>query len=170
MTKLNNRVTLGEGTAEPDEIGLAGERVFGTRSADGRHRGSALRFQTTDLTGGELLVRLAGEIDASNSSWLLGRLTTAITDRTAASAVVVDLTGINFCDASGISVLVNALKRCRGHQIALELAGAHGRVARILRLTGVDRDLPLHADLDGALHAITGHRPAPWNGWPGRAR
>ncbi len=31
MTSLNNRVTLGEGAAEPGKTGLCGERVFGTR-------------------------------------------------------------------------------------------------------------------------------------------
>ncbi|WP_165978224.1 STAS domain-containing protein [Actinomadura darangshiensis] len=119
-----------------------------------------MTFQTTDVIGGVLLVTLTGAIDASNSGWLSGRLTTAITGGPGAAGIVVDLTDVVFCDASGISVLVKALKLCRRGQGTLELAGAHGKVARVLCLTGVDRALPLHSDLESALHAIDRHRSA----------
>ncbi|GAA4228223.1 hypothetical protein GCM10022254_17790 [Actinomadura meridiana] len=163
MVTPHSRGSLGEGAAGAREARPAAGGFAGTPRGEALaiHSGSALTFQTTDVIGGELLVMLAGEIDASNSGWLSGRLTAVVTGRAVASGVVVDLSKVGFCDASGISVLVNALKRCRSHQIALELAGAHGRVARVLRLTGVDQALPLYTDLAGALQAIARHRSAP---------
>lgn len=102
------------------------------------------------------LVTLVGEIDASNSTWLGSRLTAAVD--AAAHGVAVDLSGVEFCDASGIGVLIGALKRCRSREIGLEVAGAHGRVARVFHLTGMDRVLPLHPGLDGALATLTAQR------------
>ncbi|GGV11971.1 hypothetical protein GCM10010182_35090 [Actinomadura cremea] len=155
MTTSNRHDTAAEGTGAPTGVRSAGGRVVwppGTGAST--PHGAGLRLQTTAVLDGVLLVLLKGEIDASNSGWLSGRLTAAITDGTGEPEVVVDLTEVRFCDASGIAVLMTALKLCRTRQGALELAGAHGRVARVLSLTGVDRVLALHTELDGALRAI----------------
>ncbi|MFI0370570.1 STAS domain-containing protein [Actinomadura sp. 1N219] len=108
------------------------------------------------------LIALTGEIDASNSGWLTAQLTAVIagatTVRTGAapsSGVVIDLTRVRFCDATGVTALVKAFKRAQDEHLVLELAGATGRVDRILRLTGIDDVLTLHPEPADALRALS---------------
>ncbi|WP_207936984.1 STAS domain-containing protein [Actinomadura sp. KC216] len=109
-----------------------------------------------------MLLALAGEIDISNSGWLTVQLSAVITGastvRTGAapsSGVVVDLTRVRFCDASGITALVKAFKHAQKQRLPLTLAGATGRVDCVLRLTGIDDVLPLHPASADALRALS---------------
>ncbi|MEO3787629.1 STAS domain-containing protein [Actinocorallia sp. B10E7] len=139
----------------------------GGESMESDSCGTALAVASGGL-GSYALVSLRGEIDASNSGWLGDRLSSAID--AAACGVAVDLAGVGFCDASGIGVLIGALKRCRARGIGWEMAGAHDRVARVFHLTGVDRVLSLHPDLDGLSAALTAQAgPAPEPVPPGAA-
>ncbi|MFI0487723.1 STAS domain-containing protein, partial [Actinomadura sp. 9N215] len=70
------------------------------------------------------------------------------------SGVIIDLTRVRFCDASGITALVKASKHAENMHLVLELAGATGRVDRILRLTGIDDVLTLHTEPGDALKAL----------------
>ncbi len=108
-----------------------------------------------------MLLALAGEVDAANSGWLTVQLSAMITSASTvhtgaapSSGVVIDLTLVRFCDASGITALVKAFKHARNQRLRLELAGARGRVDRILRLTGIDDVLHLHAEPKDALTAL----------------
>jgi anti-sigma B factor antagonist len=108
-----------------------------------------------------MLLALAGEIDASNSGWLAVRLSAMITSASTghagaapSSGVVIDLTRLRFCDASGITALVKAYKHAQDQRLVLTLAGATGRVDRVLRLTGIDDVLTLHSEPADALAAL----------------
>jgi anti-sigma B factor antagonist len=64
--------------------------------------------------------------------------------------LVIDLTGLNGIDSSGIGTLVN----CGGHMDEMggqmRVAGAHGSVARVFETIRIDRILPLDADVASA--------------------
>lgn len=72
-------------------------------------------------------------------------------------AIVVDLTGTQCCDSTGLSVLVRADKqaRARGGGLRLVLCPGGG-VPRIVTVTGLDRVIPCFASLREAL----AHTPA----------
>jgi anti-sigma B factor antagonist len=53
-------------------------------------------------------------------------------------AVVVDVTGLHFCDSSGLAALIGLERRVRRAGGAVALRGVHGSLQRLLRLTGVD--------------------------------
>jgi anti-sigma B factor antagonist len=55
--------------------------------------------------------------------------------------IVVDLTWVDFCDSSGLNVLVRAYKQARAKDVTVTVAGARGRVENVLRTTGLDRFL-----------------------------
>ena len=91
---------------------------------------------TVSRTGGTCLVVLAGELDMSAvdevSRLLLGEVR-----RPGTESVIVDLDRLQFIDASGISALVvghNAARIC-GRDFAV--TRVHGRVRRVLELTGL---------------------------------
>ncbi|MEV0200967.1 STAS domain-containing protein [Nonomuraea sp. NPDC050691] len=84
-------------------------------------------------------VRLTGEIDIFTSHALRQRLMRALP--TGADLLVVDLSAVSFCDASGLGVLVGIQRRARPRGVTLTLKAPRPLMARLLRITGLDRSL-----------------------------
>ncbi|GAA2086857.1 STAS domain-containing protein [Actinomadura alba] len=64
--------------------------------------------------------------------------------------LVVDLSGVSFCDACGLAVLIGTQRRATLRDIPLRLAAPSPPVARLLQLTGLDRILPIQPSPDTA--------------------
>ncbi|MHA6764078.1 STAS domain-containing protein [Streptacidiphilus sp. PAMC 29251] len=71
----------------------------------------------------------------------------------AGSTLVVDLSGVGYCDSTGIAVLVIAHRRTRAASAALALAGADAELTRILGIVGLDQTFALYATVDQAVAA-----------------
>jgi len=71
--------------------------------------------------------------------------------------IVLDLSGVDFLDSVGLGVIVSALKRVRGRDGRLVVAGAVPRVRALFELTRLDEIIDLHDTVDGAL-ATAGDR------------
>lgn len=97
-----------------------------------------LALQTT-RTDDRALVTARGSIDLHSSESLRGCLVELVDSGT--TEIVLDLTAVDFCDSSGLNVLVRAYKHARAVNAALTVTGAHGRVENVLRTTGLDRFL-----------------------------
>jgi anti-sigma B factor antagonist len=113
---------------------------------------TVLDVQISDV-GQYTLVTPLGELDVTTSDRFRDQLLGAVS--AAASAVILDLSSLDFCDSSGMGVLVQAYKRAHERGIAFEVSGAHGRVATILDMTGLAQGLHLRADLTEAVRAIS---------------
>ncbi len=74
------------------------------------------------------------------------------TVRDGAPRVVVDLSGTDFIDSSGLGALVGGLKVARQGGGDLRLACAGTQVRTVLGLTNLDRVLRLHDTVDDATH------------------
>jgi anti-anti-sigma factor len=70
-----------------------------------------------------------------------------------ASRMVIDLSGVTFCDASGLAVLVGVDRRARLLNGVLRLAAPAPPVATVLRLTGLDLHFRIFATLRAAIRA-----------------
>jgi anti-sigma B factor antagonist len=101
--------------------------------------------------GSVCVLTIVGEVDIYTSPALKSALASAAAD--GCTTVVVDLNGVGFIDSSGLGVLVGALRRAREAGGDLRVVSAQESVARILRITGLDRVFALHATLDEALKA-----------------
>ncbi|WP_449060246.1 STAS domain-containing protein [Planomonospora algeriensis] len=88
-------------------------------------------------------VRLSGEIDILTAGALRERLLDAL--RHSTGPLVLDLSEVSFCDASGLSVLVGVQHRARELGAILILTAPRPHMSRILRITGLDRGLPTAA-------------------------
>ncbi|WP_344838519.1 STAS domain-containing protein [Actinocorallia longicatena] len=93
----------------------------------------------TSRQDGRALVAARGSIDLHSSESLRECLAQLIDS--GETEVVVDLTAVDFCDSSGLNVLVRAYKHARARNAALIVTGAYGRVENVLRTTGLDRFL-----------------------------
>jgi anti-sigma B factor antagonist len=70
-----------------------------------------------------------------------------------ASQLVIDLSGVTFCDASGLDVLVGVDRRARLLDGGLRLAAPPSPVVTVLRLTGLDRHLQVFDSVAAAVRA-----------------
>jgi anti-sigma B factor antagonist len=111
------------------------------------------RFATTNEAG-VVTVRCAGDLDLATTTRLRDVLLSPF--RGGAAAVVADLTETTYCDSTVFSVLVESYREARAHDIPFAIAAAEIAVARPWAILGLDRVLPLHADLAEAHAAITG--------------
>ncbi|MFI7422362.1 STAS domain-containing protein [Nonomuraea sp. NPDC049684] len=89
------------------------------------------------------LVHLSGDIDIFTTTRLRKRLITALDHST--DLLVLDLSRVTFCGAGGIGVLVCVQGRARARGITLALTGVPPRMARLLRITGLDHRFPVMA-------------------------
>jgi anti-sigma B factor antagonist len=93
-------------------------------------------MRTTTVVIGQL-VELAGRLDGAGSGPARDALHAAIP--AGSGRLVVDLSGVELIDATGLGVLVGSHRRARLAGRRLVLRDASPRAARILRLTRVDR-------------------------------
>jgi anti-anti-sigma factor len=70
-----------------------------------------------------------------------------------ASQMIVDLSGVTFCDASGLAVLIGASRRAWLLGGVLRLAAPAPPVAAVLRLTGLDLQFEIFATVPAATSA-----------------
>ncbi|MEV0665834.1 STAS domain-containing protein [Actinomadura luteofluorescens] len=82
-------------------------------------------------------VTARGELDIASSAAFGIELARLIGER--GPDVVVDVSGLTFCDARGLAALVAADELARRHGGAVTLTGPRPQMAKILRLTGLDR-------------------------------
>jgi anti-sigma B factor antagonist len=87
------------------------------------------------------VIRLAGEMDLGN----VDEARQAIIDAIEGEDVdlIVDISELEFIDSIGISMLLEAQAASRRDSNRLGFRGARPEVARILQLTGVDKELNL---------------------------
>ena len=69
------------------------------------------------------------------------------------STIVVDLSQVEFMDSSGLSALVSGMKALRRVEGRLNICNANAQIRTALRLTMLDRVLPVYESLDKALHS-----------------
>ncbi|MGI8713473.1 MAG: STAS domain-containing protein [Solirubrobacteraceae bacterium] len=88
----------------------------------------------TDRDGDELTLSLRGELDLASAP-ALERALQGPADGTQ-PRLIVDLSGLQFMDSSGLHVLLRANRASRATGVGLELRGATRQIAQLLELTG----------------------------------
>jgi anti-anti-sigma factor len=101
---------------------------------------------TIDVRDGEELttVALGGDLDMASAPRLQRRITELLT--AGRERILVDLGRLAFCDSAGLNLFVQADKHCSARGGWLRLVGAHGHVARVMELSGVDEVLTYHRE------------------------
>jgi anti-sigma B factor antagonist len=99
-----------------------------------------------------LVLRLGGELDLSTVPAVLEALDR---HRTGRRALVIDLSGLDFMDSSGLALIVRLHQRRDGTAVAFVAPGE--RVGRLLDMTGVRSTLTWVEDPREALDGATGH-------------
>lgn len=97
-------------------------------SADMTESGETLTITATDIG-----FAVSGEIDAHTAPRVAAALADTPLDR-----IVVDMSGVEFVDSSGLRVLIEAHQATDRRGAALVLAEPSDAVVRLLQISGVD--------------------------------
>ncbi len=98
-----------------------------------------LTLDSVHTADGIMIAELAGELDLATASALREQLLGLL--RPGAGRLVLDLSRVTFCDASGLAVLIGTSHRARRLGGFLRLAAVSPPVDRVLDLTGLHRHL-----------------------------
>jgi anti-anti-sigma factor len=99
---------------------------------------------------GYQIVSVAGELDIATAEQAYSYISEVIDERPA--PVTVDLSGLTFCDASGLGALARIARHAREAGRQLMLTSARPSVMKIMRITGLDRVFP---ELHPSAHAYS---------------
>ncbi|MFI1017603.1 STAS domain-containing protein [Streptomyces sp. NPDC020965] len=95
------------------------------------------------------VVQPAGELDHHTADLLSAPLEAALTQ--GRSRLVVDCSRLEFCDSTGLNVLLAARLKAEAAGGGVHLAGMLPVVARVLEITGAEAVFTVHATVDEAL-------------------
>jgi anti-anti-sigma factor len=100
-----------------------------------------------------VVARLTGELDISVAESAGRKIAEAVPS--SARGVVVDMSGLEFMDSSGVSMLFSLARQVGSHRQQLVVVAPAGRpVSRVLQIVEFDRAAPVREDVDAAVTAI----------------
>ncbi|WP_157248476.1 STAS domain-containing protein [Nonomuraea typhae] len=102
---------------------------------------------STRSHAGHALVAIAGEIDLYTAPRLQQEFTKLLQD--GPKRVVIDMSLVEFCDSTGMNVLLSALKRVKEQGGRLDVAAPRPAVRKILQVTGLDSVFTVHDEVPG---------------------
>jgi anti-anti-sigma factor len=96
---------------------------------------------------------VTGELDVSLAPRMGDQIANAVP--TAARGLVVDFSGLEFIDSSGVAMLFALVRRLASRRQELRVVAPPGAaVARVLEIVEFDRAAPVDAELDAAVQGI----------------
>jgi anti-sigma B factor antagonist len=118
---------------------MTAERILGLPRVEPR------QLELSSRTGGDgsQIVAMTGELDIATAEQAYTYLSDVLDALdTAPVPVSVDLSGLTFCDASGLGVLARIARHAREAGRQLTLTAARPSLLKIMRITGLDRTFP----------------------------
>ncbi|GAA4506467.1 MULTISPECIES: anti-sigma factor antagonist [Nonomuraea] len=103
--------------------------------------------------GGAAVLSLSGELDIATAAEC-GRCMAEAIASTEPAKVVVDMKGVEFCDSSGLSVLIAAASGAEASGGVLVLCELHPRVQRVLDVTGLTKRFRSYGTVQEAIAAL----------------
>jgi anti-anti-sigma factor len=105
---------------------------------------------------GHTIVTLHGDLDTAAAPALRDHLLGTLDD--SARLLILDLGDVSFSDSAGLAVLLGTHRRAAGLGVILCLVAPRPQVAKLLRITGLNRTLIVHPTLPDALTLLPARR------------
>ena len=143
---------VSDGGSDADVITTTAAKGAAAARASGPDRKEPAQLELSCQTGanGYQIVSVTGELDIATAEQAYSYISEIIDGRSA--PVTVDLSGLTFCDASGLGALARIARHAREKGRQLMLTSARPSVLKIMRITGLDRAFP---ELHPAARAAT---------------
>jgi len=103
--------------------------------------------------GGVKVIAVAGELDIATAPTLCARLDATRSGRR--PRLLIDLSGVDFCDSTGLRALLGAASEVRAHggRFAV-VCPPSGDVARLLEIVGAGEWMGIHPDPASGMAAL----------------
>ncbi len=111
--------------------------------------GSSSPIAGVDRNGGDMIVRVAGDVNSQVSSQFQDEMQDLMDEKP--TRVVVDLSAVVYLDSSGLASLVKVLGRSKKDKIALVLASPNKMIRGVFEVTRLDSVFDLRDTVDEAL-------------------
>jgi anti-anti-sigma factor len=109
------------------------------------------RAHFAEQRGDLVVIEAAGELDMESAASLRDCLRAA--EELTQERTIIDLSGIEFIDSSGLAVLLEAARRSFLAAREVALVSPEGPVRRLMHIAGVDAVVPVYETRDQALPA-----------------
>ncbi len=108
-----------------------------------------MEITTSDIEGGAVgtVIAVTGELDVFTAPALEAALHESIEQGNA--DIVVDLSGVEFLDSTGLGVMVKALKWAREAGGGLRVVATQERITKVFTITGLDEVMQLSGSVQG---------------------
>ncbi|MEU9984848.1 STAS domain-containing protein [Streptomyces sp. NPDC050856] len=116
----------------------------------------AFHIDVPHTDGTLAVIALAGEFDLAAAPAVRTRALELLEN--GHPDLVADLSGVTFCDSSGLGALVGIWRCAKDADGSLTLAAVPDRLGRLLSVTGMDTFLPPYPTAEAALAARQGNR------------
>ncbi|MFL1378073.1 MULTISPECIES: STAS domain-containing protein [unclassified Nocardiopsis] len=107
---------------------------------------------STRVESRSVIVAIEGELDIATTNDLQEHVRSAIDAH--GPWLILDMSGLDFMDSSGLNVIINAYRTVRERDGALALAALNERVTKVVRLVGLHRQVPVHQTVATAVAAM----------------
>jgi anti-sigma B factor antagonist len=112
-----------------------------------RHDPARVRLFSRRMSGHIVLV-VGGELDIANTARLRDQITVIVDDATV--PLIVDLSGVSHCDASGLAMLVGVQRRAGLRGLTVAVSEPSREVSELLRTSGLDHAFTMYPTLTAA--------------------
>ena len=99
---------------------------------------------------GKLIVKLSGDIDLEHAPRVRELLLECVHR---GQDVVVDFSGVDYIDSSGVANLVEALQTANRQDTGFQLVSVTGQAMRVLQLARLEKVFAIHDDVAAAVGA-----------------
>lgn len=117
-----------------------------------------LKIDTHPAGENTLVINLQGEVDVYTAPQLKQEIIDQL--GSGANQIVVNLTGVQYLDSTGLGVLIGGLKRAREKDGELTLVCPNQRIYRIFEITGLSKIFDIYQSEDEALTSVRGSKEA----------
>lgn len=109
---------------------------------------------STRVEYGVAVVAPEGDLDATTSPRLASVLDGILGADEPCQGVVIDFSGVGFCDSRCIGVLIASYRQARDLGIGLIIAAPQRPVQRLFAIAGIDQVMTIEDDLQRALKLV----------------
>jgi anti-sigma B factor antagonist len=109
------------------------------------------------VADGVIVLSVSGDVDAFSAPELKEQLFACLDGGT--ERLIIDMTGSDFIDSTGLGVLVAGVKHARGRELSIVCDS--GSIRHILGIVGLDRVFALYHTRSDAMRTVAGSGCAP---------
>jgi anti-anti-sigma factor len=113
--------------------------------------GPAASYSCHRRTDGNVVCRVRGEVDTESGAGVHGAFQLALDLAPRLATIVVDLSGMGFCDSTGLNAMLRLRHDAHAKQVEVVLSEPGRQFMRLLEVTGTDTLWTVHPSLRAAI-------------------